>query len=59
MLAVVIVRNRKTGEGLRYTVADSWLPQVIDWNRTLDPAGRFDAAMKAEGLFEVAPAPAP
>lgn len=59
MLAVVIVRNRKTGEGLRYTVADSWLPQVIDWNKTLDPAGRLDAAMKAEGLFEVAPAPAP
>jgi formylmethanofuran dehydrogenase subunit E len=59
MLAVVIVRNRKTGEGLRYTVADSWLPQVIDWNKTLDPAGRFDAAMKAERLFEVAPAPAP
>ncbi len=59
MLAVVIVRNRKTGEGLRYTVADSWLPQVIDWNKTLDPAGRLDAAMKAEGMFEVAPAPAP
>jgi formylmethanofuran dehydrogenase subunit E len=59
MLAVVIVRNRKTGEGLRYTVADSWLPQVIDWNKTLDPAGRFDAAMKAERLFEVAPASAP
>jgi formylmethanofuran dehydrogenase subunit E len=59
MLAVVIVRNRKTGECLRYTVADSWLPQVIDWNKMLDPAGRFDAAMKAERLFEVAPAPAP
>ena len=59
MLAVVIVRNRKTGEGLRYTVADSWLPQVIDWNKTLDPAGRLDAAMKAEGMFEVAPAPVP
>ena len=59
MLAVVIVRNRKTGEGLRYTVADSWLPQVIDWNKTLDPGGRLDAAMKAEGLFEVAPAPTP
>jgi formylmethanofuran dehydrogenase subunit E len=59
ILAVAIVRNRKTGEGLRYTVADSWLPKVIEWNKTLDPAGRFDAAMKAEGLFEVAPAPAP
>ena len=59
ILAVAIVRNRKTGEGLRYTVADSWLPKVIEWNKTLDPGGRFDAAMKAEGLFEVAPAPAP
>jgi formylmethanofuran dehydrogenase subunit E len=59
LLAVVIVRNRKTGEGLRYTVADGWLPKVMEWNKTLDPAGRFDAAMKAEGLFEVAPGPAP
>jgi formylmethanofuran dehydrogenase subunit E len=59
LLAVVIVRNRKTGEGLRYTVADGWLPKVMEWNKTLDPAGRFDAAMKAEGLFEVAPAAAP
>jgi formylmethanofuran dehydrogenase subunit E len=59
MLAVVIVRNRTTGEGLRYSVADTWLPKVIEWNKTLDPAERFDAAMKAEGLFEVAQAPAP
>jgi formylmethanofuran dehydrogenase subunit E len=59
ILAVAIVRNRKTGEGFRYTVADSWLPKVIEWNKTLDPAGRFDAAMKVEGLFEVAPAAAP
>src|SRR5438128_2909762 len=57
-LAVVVVRNRKTGEGFRYTVADTWLPKVIEWNKTLDPAGRFDAAMKAEGLFEIASAPA-
>jgi formylmethanofuran dehydrogenase subunit E len=59
LLAVIVVRNRKTGEGFRYTVADDWLPKVIEWNRTLDPAPRFDAAMKAQGLFEVAPAPAP
>jgi formylmethanofuran dehydrogenase subunit E len=59
LLAVVVVRNRKTGEGLRYTVADAWLPKVLEWNKTFDPAGRFDAAMKAQGLFEVAPAPAP
>jgi hypothetical protein len=28
-----------------------------DWNRTLDPADRYQAAMAAEGLFEVAAAP--
>jgi formylmethanofuran dehydrogenase subunit E len=55
-LAIVVVRNRKTG--FRYTVADAWLPMVIEWNKTLDPAGRFDAAMKAEGLFDIASAPA-
>jgi formylmethanofuran dehydrogenase subunit E len=59
MLAVVVVRNRKTGEGFRYTVADAWLSKVLDWNKTFDPAGRFDAAMKAEGLFEVAPVSLP
>jgi hypothetical protein len=36
-------------------VADAWLPKVLEWSKTSDPAGRFDAAMKAEGLFEVAP----
>jgi hypothetical protein len=59
MLAIIVVRNRKNGEGLRYTVADDWLARVIEWNKTLDPAERFDAAMKAQGLFEVAPAAAP
>jgi formylmethanofuran dehydrogenase subunit E len=59
LLAVIVVRNRKTGEGLRYTIANDWLPKVIEWNKTLDPAERFDAAMKAQELFEVAPAAAP
>src|SRR2546430_8560484 len=30
-LAMVIVRDRKTGDGLRYTVADAWLPKVLEW----------------------------
>jgi formylmethanofuran dehydrogenase subunit E len=59
MLAVIVVRDRRTGEGFRYSVTDSWLPKVIEWNKAYDPAGRFDAAMKAEGLFEVAPVAAP
>jgi formylmethanofuran dehydrogenase subunit E len=57
-LAVAIVRNRKTGEGLRYAVSDQWLPKIGEWIKTLDPPGRYQAVMKAEGLFVVMPAPA-
>jgi hypothetical protein len=31
-------------------------PSVPEWNRTLDPSGRFGAAMKADDLFQVGPA---
>jgi hypothetical protein len=57
LLAVVVIRDRKTGAGLRYSVADPWMARIADWNRTLDPAGRYQAAMSAPGLFEVADAP--
>ena len=49
-MAVIVIRNRKTGEGLKYTIADTWLPKILGWNKS-DPAGRYDAAMSAEGLF--------
>jgi formylmethanofuran dehydrogenase subunit E len=57
LLAVAIIRDRKTGHGLKYTVSDEWLPKVQEWIRMLDPPGRYQAAMKAEGLFQVTPAP--
>ena len=57
LLAVVVVRDRKTGAGLRYSIADSWLERIVAWNRTLDPIGRYQAVMAAEGLFDVVPAP--
>jgi hypothetical protein len=57
LLAVVVIRDRKTGAGLRYSVADTWVAKIVDWNRTLDPAGRYQAAMSAPGLLEVADAP--
>ena len=53
MLAVVVVRDKKSGAGLRYAVKDEWLAKIVEWNRTLDPAGRYQAAMSAPGLFEV------
>jgi hypothetical protein len=53
-MAVIVIRNRKTGEGLKYTVADDWLPEILDWNKS-DPSGRYDAAMSADDLFRAEP----
>jgi formylmethanofuran dehydrogenase subunit E len=52
MTAVVVIKNRKTGEGLRYTVTDEWLPKILAWLKA-DPSERYDAMMNAEGLFQV------
>ncbi len=57
LLAVIVIRNRKTGEGLRYTVADNWLPRILAWNKDHDAAGRYDAAMQAADLFTTEPLP--
>jgi formylmethanofuran dehydrogenase subunit E len=57
LLAVVVVRDRKSGQGVRYAVKDAWMAKIADWNKTLDPIGRYQAAMSADGLFEVEPAP--
>jgi formylmethanofuran dehydrogenase subunit E len=54
-MAVVVVRSKQTGEAVKYTVADTWLAQLGAWNRTLDPRGRYDAVMKADGLYEAIP----
>jgi formylmethanofuran dehydrogenase subunit E len=55
-MAIVVIRNRKTGEGLKYTISDEWLPKILGWNKS-EPPDRFDAAMAAEGLFKSEPAP--
>jgi formylmethanofuran dehydrogenase subunit E len=52
-LAVIVVRHKQTGQTVKYTIADSWLPKLAEWNKTLDARGRYDQAMKAEGLFDV------
>jgi formylmethanofuran dehydrogenase subunit E len=52
-MAVIVVRSKQSGAAVKYTVADSWVPTLIDINKTLDPRGRYDAVMKADGLFDV------
>jgi hypothetical protein len=53
-MAVIVFRNRKTGEGLRYTISDEWLPRILGWIKS-DPSPRYDSAMSPEGLFQVEP----
>jgi formylmethanofuran dehydrogenase subunit E len=52
-MAVIIVRHKQSGATAKYTVSDSWVPKLIDMNKTLDTRGRYDAVMNADGLFEV------
>jgi hypothetical protein len=52
LMAVVVIRDRKTGEGLRYNISDEWLPKMLAWNKD-DPLKRYDEVMTADGLFTV------
>jgi formylmethanofuran dehydrogenase subunit E len=54
LMAVVVVTNKKTGEALRYSITDEWLPKILAWLKS-DPQARYNAAMNAEGLFQVEP----
>jgi formylmethanofuran dehydrogenase subunit E len=53
VLAAIVVHERKGGVAVRYEVKDTWMPKVVEWIRTLDPMGRYQAVMAADGLFEV------
>ena len=52
-MAVIVVRSKQSGAAVKYTLPDTWVPKLIDINKTLDPRGRYDAVMKADGLFDV------
>lgn len=55
LLALIVVRERKGSASVRYTIKDEWLPKLLDWLKSRDPMGRYQAVMAADGLFEVAP----
>jgi formylmethanofuran dehydrogenase subunit E len=57
MIAVAIIRPRKGGAGLRYSIPASALAKLGPMNANLDPRGRYDAVMAADGLFQVEPLP--
>lgn len=49
--AVIVIRPRKGGQGLRYVIPMSALPKLQEMNKTLQPLARHHAVMKADGLF--------
>jgi len=55
--AVIVIRPRKGGAGFKYTIPLGSLPRLAEMNKTLDPRGRYDAVMAADGLFQVEPVP--
>jgi len=51
---MVIISNRETGEGLNYSISETWLPIILNCNKS-EPLERFSAAMAAEGFFDAEP----
>jgi formylmethanofuran dehydrogenase subunit E len=52
-IAVVVIRPRSGGSGLKYTIPADDLPKLGTMNAKLDARGRWDAVMKEDGLFAV------
>ena len=55
--AVIVIRPRQGGAGFKYTIPIAALAKLGPMNKELDPRGRYDAVMAADGLFRVEPAP--
>jgi hypothetical protein len=54
--AVVVIRPRKGGDGLKYTVPMSLMPKFGQINSTVqDPIGRYEAVMALPDLYSVEP----
>ena len=53
--AVIVIRPRQGGAGFKYTIPMTALAKLGPMNKELDPRGRYDAVMAAEGLFQVEP----
>jgi formylmethanofuran dehydrogenase subunit E len=52
--AMAIIRPRKGGDGLKYTVPISFMPKLGQINSTIqDPLGRYNAVMAIPDLFTV------
>jgi hypothetical protein len=55
--AVIVICPRQGGAGFKYTIPLSALAKLGLMNKDLDPRGRYNAVMAADGLYQVEPAP--
>ena len=55
--AIIVIRPRQGGPGFKYTIPTMAPSKLSAMNKDLDPRGRYDAVMAADGLFEVQPIP--
>ena len=55
--AVIVIRPRQGGPGLKYTIPTAALGKLGQMNKDLDPHGRYEAVMAADDLFRVGPIP--
>jgi formylmethanofuran dehydrogenase subunit E len=51
--AVIVIRPRQGGAGLKYTIPTTALKRLAPLNKDLDELGRYDVVMTAVGLYEV------
>jgi formylmethanofuran dehydrogenase subunit E len=45
LMGAVVIRSRKTGQALRYTIPDALRPKLAEWNKANDPLGRYRVVM--------------
>lgn len=53
VMGIAVIRSKSNGAVLKFTIPDSWIPKLIDMNKTLDPMGRYEAVMNASDLYTV------
>ena len=52
-MGVAVIRDKKTGKSVRYTIPAAMLPTLLGWNKDRDPLARFNVVMEAPAEFEV------
>jgi formylmethanofuran dehydrogenase subunit E len=45
LMGAVVIRSRKTGQGVRYAIPDTLRPKLAEWNKANDPLGRYRVVM--------------